>query len=90
MYQKNGWPKRYGTLEKHIIIKYNLPFKVAGEANVSDDIFFPPHNMLGNIELNVDTTNNHLALTSYFVNPSLKNSPFGNFCDFLEMLMMFP
>ena len=22
--------------------------------------------MLGNIELNVDTTNNHLALTSYF------------------------
>ena len=37
--------------------------------------------MLGNIELNVDTTNNYPALTSYFANSKnspLKNIPFGN------------
>ena len=30
--------------------------------------------MLGNIELNVDTTNYHATLTSYFANPSLKKT----------------
>ena len=30
--------------------------------------------MLGNIELNVDTTNYHAALTSYFANPSFKKT----------------
>ena len=30
--------------------------------------------MLGYMELNVDTTKNHLALTSYFANPSFKNA----------------
>ena len=37
---------------------------------MSVDFFL--HNMLRNIELNVNTTNNHLALTSYFANPSFK------------------
>ena len=37
---------------------------------MSVDFFFP-HNMLGNIELNVDTTNNHPAQTTYFTNTSL-------------------
>ena len=47
---------------------------------MSVDFFhFLPHNMSGNIELNVDTTNNHPALTSYFANPFFKkNSPFRN------------
>ena len=44
---------------------------VAGVANV---FYFFPHNMLGNIELNVDTTNNHPALTSYFPNTSFKKT----------------
>ena len=35
---------------------------------------FFSYNMLGNIELNVDTTNNHPAHTSYFTNPSKKQS----------------
>ena len=35
--------------------------------------------MLGNIELNDGTTNNHMALTSYFANPSLKKTKKGNF-----------
>ena len=30
--------------------------------------------MLGNIELNVDTTNYHAALMSYFANPSFKQT----------------
>ena len=30
--------------------------------------------MLGNFELNVDTTNNQLALTSYFANPSFNKT----------------
>ena len=49
---------------------HTIKFKVVGAATVSDDFFL--HNRLRNIELNVDTTNNHLALTSYFANPSLK------------------
>ena len=36
--------------------------------------FFFLHNMLGNIELNDDTTNYHAALTSYFTNPSFKKT----------------
>ena len=55
--------------------------KVAGAANAS----FFPDNMLGNTELNVDTTNNHPALMSYFTNPFLLEIP-----DFLETLTMFP
>ena len=54
--------------------------------------FFFLHNMLGNVELNVDTTNNHPAVTSYFANPSFKKIvllPFGNPSDFLEVLTMF-
>ena len=39
---------------------------------MSVDFFL--HNMLGYTELNVDTTKNHLALTSYFYNPSFKNA----------------
>ena len=31
-------------------------------------------NMLGNIEMNVDTTNNHPELMSYVANSSFKNS----------------
>ena len=31
------------------------------------------HNMLGYTELNVDTSTNHMALTSYFANLSFKN-----------------
>ena len=46
--------------------------KVAGATNMSVDFF--PDNMLGNVELNVDTTNNHPALTSYFANPSIKKT----------------
>ena len=65
------------------------PIKVAGAANMSVDFFFP-YNMLGNIEMLVDTINNHLALTSYFANPSLKKRPFGNSHDILEMLTMRP
>ena len=52
-------------------------------------IFFL-HNMLRNIELNVDTTNNHPALTSYFANPSFKKIVLLEITDFLEMLTMFP
>ena len=33
--------------------------KIAGVANVSVELF--PHNMIGNIDLNTDTTNNHLV-----------------------------
>ena len=44
---------------------------VAGVANVSVDFFL---DMLGNIELNVDTTNNHQALMLYFTNPSFKKT----------------
>ena len=63
-------------------------FKVAGVARMSD---FFLRCMLGNIELNVDTTNNHPALMSCFANPSFKkNNPFGNPPDFLELLTMFP
>ena len=37
------------------------------------------HNMLGNIELNIDTKTNHPAPTSYFTNPSFKKPVlFGN------------
>ena len=61
--------------------------KVAGVAKVSIDFFL---NMLGNIELNVNTTNNYPALTSYFTNPSFKKIPFANPPDFIETLMMFP
>ena len=42
-------------------------FKVVGVVSVSVDFFL--HNMLGYTELNVDTTKNHQALMSYFVNP---------------------
>ena len=48
--------------------------KVARAANVS--VYFFTHNMLGNIKLNVDTTNNHTALMLYFTNPSLKKQSF--------------
>ena len=61
--------------------------KVAGEANVSVGFF--SHNMLGNIELNIDITNNHPALTSYFANPSFKKVLL-EIPDFLETLSMFP
>ena len=64
--------------------------KVAGVANVSVDLknyFF--HNMLGNIELNVDTTNNRPALTLYFANPSVKKPVLLEIPDF-EMLMVLP
>ena len=47
-------------------------FKVAGLANI-----------LGNIKLNVDLTNSHSALKSFFTNPSFKKAE-------LEMLTMFP
>ena len=40
---------------------------------MSVDFPFFFHNMLGNIEMKVDTTNNHAALTLYFANPSFKN-----------------
>ena len=40
-------------------------------------VIFFPHNMLGNIELNVNTTNNRVTLVSYFTSQSFeKNSPF--------------
>ena len=45
---------------------------MAGAASVSVDFFL--HNMLGYTEQNVDSTKNHLALTSYFANPSFKNT----------------
>ena len=49
--------------------------KVAGAASVSVYLFhFFLHNMLGYTKLNVDTTKNHPALTSYFTNPSIKNA----------------
>ena len=59
---------------------------------MSVDVFiFFLHNIPGNIELNVDTTNNHPALTSYFANPSFeKHSAFETPPDFLETLTMFP
>ena len=61
-------------------------FTVPGAANVSVNFF--SLNMLGDIELNVDTTNNHPVLTSYFAKPSFKkNSRVGP--DFLETLTMF-
>ena len=48
---------------------------VAVAANVSVDCFhFLPQNMLGNIEQNVNTTNNHPTLMSYFANPSFKKT----------------
>ena len=53
-----------------------MPIKVAGAVNVSVDFFIFPYNMLGDIELNMDTTNNHLVLTPYFVNPSFKKQSF--------------
>ena len=42
-------------------------------ASVSVDFFLLLHNILGYTELNVDTTKNHPALTSYFAYPSFKN-----------------
>ena len=42
---------------------------MAGAASVSVAFFY---NMLGYTELNVNTTINHLALTSYLANPSFK------------------
>ena len=54
--------------DRFSLIKF---FRVAGAANVSADLFFFL-SMLGNIELYVDTTNNHLALMSYFASPLLK------------------
>ena len=50
----------------------NTLLKVAGAANVSVDFFL--HNMLGYTELNINTTKNRPALTSYFANPSFKNA----------------
>ena len=41
---------------------------------MSVGFFFLLHNMLGNIEMNDDTTNYHAALTSYFTNPSFKKT----------------
>ena len=49
-------------------------FILAGAAEVSVGFLFFPHNMVGNIELKVNTTNNHPTLTSYFVNPSFKKT----------------
>ena len=48
---------------------------MVGAASVSVDFFiFFLHNMLGYTELNVGTTKNHPALTSYFANPSFKHA----------------
>ena len=44
--------------------------------------------MLGNIELNVNTINNHLA--SYFVNQSFNKTVLLEIPDLLETLTMFP
>ena len=60
---------------------------VAGAANVSVDFFLK---MLGNVELNVDNTDNHPALTSYFANSSFKNQSFWKSRDFFVTLTMFP
>ena len=54
------------------MLYYFIVFKMAGAARLSVDFFL--HNMLGYTELNIDTTKNHLALTSYFANPSFKNA----------------
>ena len=53
-------------------------------------IDFFSYNMLGNIEINIDTTNTHPALISYVVNSSFKKTVLWEIPDFLEMLMMFP
>ena len=65
-----------------------VAFKIAGVASMSDEFFL--HDMLGNVELNVGTTNNHLAVTSYFANPSFKKTVLLEFPYFLETLPMFP
>ena len=49
-----------------------MSLKVAGAASLSVD--FVLHSMLGYTELNVDTTKNHPALTSYFTNTTFKNA----------------
>ena len=80
---------RYSEVCMFTII--SITIKVVVAANVSVDVICFL-NMLGNIGLNVSTTNNHPALTSYFVNPSFKqtNGLFGNPPDFLEKLAIFP
>ena len=76
----------------------NLKYSVAtiitlrywGGQRVSCFFHFVLHNMLGNIELNVDTTDNHMALASYFANLSFKKTVLLEIPDFLVPLTMFP
>ena len=55
---------------------------------------FSPHNMPGNIKLNVRGTNNHVALTLYFANLPLKTTilliTVEILFDFREMQWVFP
>ena len=54
---------------------------VVGAANVS--IVFFSCNMLENIKLNIDITNNHAALTSNFPSPCFKKTVLLEISDFL-------